>query len=410
MWSSPPLPFFSEDRDGDARAAWSFVEMSCESASDELSHMGAEKWTLLPFVILVGITLYRKELSCNRVYQNQRSSFSVAERVLEHFRFTSHTILARKLQSLAATVQDIGWRSEMTTATPGEKTSEEELTALHQEGVSEIEQAWGPVPVPQDISLRVASFLTAQDLFSLASVSRRNRQIADHDATWENVWLSRFDKVWSSPIVAAAARRWDVPVDTGVRPSPRGRTWKVFYSEFEAEWIRWTVAGCNFDHHCLLGIHGAVYDLSSFIHSHPGSPDTLLEHAGCDATIYFEDIGHSADARRLLPSFLVAEPKGGRVRCILQSVRLSLDARKRSLLLDDANVEWGSCSCDASSHQMGQHPDSTMPTRNAQICSHSAGTQRPVYNPILGKWACVWSCCGMFAFVSQCEEAEFARM
>ena len=47
----------------------------------------------------------------------------------------------------------------------------------------------------------------------------------------------------------------------------------------------------------LVGLHGAVYDLGPFLHLHPGSPETLLEHAGGDVTKMFDDIGHSSAAR-----------------------------------------------------------------------------------------------------------------
>jgi cytochrome-b5 reductase len=50
---------------------------------------------------------------------------------------------------------------------------------------------------------------------------------------------------------------------------------------------------------CLVALHGGVYDLSGFLEAHPGSPETLLDNTGCDATAFFEDVGHSRVARRL---------------------------------------------------------------------------------------------------------------
>jgi cytochrome-b5 reductase len=35
---------------------------------------------------------------------------------------------------------------------------------------------------------------------------------------------------------------------------------------------------------CLLGLHGAVYDVTNFLKEHPGSKETLLDNAGGDAT------------------------------------------------------------------------------------------------------------------------------
>ena len=58
----------------------------------------------------------------------------------------------------------------------------------------------------------------------------------------------------------------------------------------------------------MVGLHGAVYNLTTFLDAHPGSPETLLAHAGADATVYFEHIGHSLTARDLSNSMRVVGP------------------------------------------------------------------------------------------------------
>ncbi|KAG2060213.1 cytochrome b5 [Suillus hirtellus] len=52
-------------------------------------------------------------------------------------------------------------------------------------------------------------------------------------------------------------------------------------------------------------IHGEVYDVTKFIDEHPGGDDVILAEAGKDATQAFEDVGHSDEARDLLPPLLV---------------------------------------------------------------------------------------------------------
>ncbi|KAJ8720006.1 hypothetical protein PYW07_012049 [Mythimna separata] len=52
-------------------------------------------------------------------------------------------------------------------------------------------------------------------------------------------------------------------------------------------------------------IRNDVYDVSSFLAEHPGGEDPLLEAAGQDATIAFDDVGHSADARAMLSKYKV---------------------------------------------------------------------------------------------------------
>ena len=46
---------------------------------------------------------------------------------------------------------------------------------------------------------------------------------------------------------------------------------------------------------------------------HPGGEEVLLEQAGSDATGAFEDVGHSADARKMLEDFVVGHVKGAKI-------------------------------------------------------------------------------------------------
>ena len=40
---------------------------------------------------------------------------------------------------------------------------------------------------------------------------------------------------------------------------------------------------------------------------HPGGMDVLMEHGGTDATVAFDDKGHSNDAKELLARYLIGE-------------------------------------------------------------------------------------------------------
>lgn len=55
-------------------------------------------------------------------------------------------------------------------------------------------------------------------------------------------------------------------------------------------------------------IYLGVYDITPFVLEHPGSPETLLDHAGGDASEMFYEIGHSTLARRLKESYLMFKP------------------------------------------------------------------------------------------------------
>jgi len=54
---------------------------------------------------------------------------------------------------------------------------------------------------------------------------------------------------------------------------------------------------------CWLVVHGRLYDVGDFIHTHPGGRENLLRYAGgADATDAFEAVGHSSQARERLMS------------------------------------------------------------------------------------------------------------
>ena len=52
-------------------------------------------------------------------------------------------------------------------------------------------------------------------------------------------------------------------------------------------------------------IDGKVYDISKFVSEHPGGEEILMDQGGIDASRAFHDIGHSAEAHKLLKDFLI---------------------------------------------------------------------------------------------------------
>ena len=52
-----------------------------------------------------------------------------------------------------------------------------------------------------------------------------------------------------------------------------------------------------------------VYDVSSYLDDHPGGAEVMLDVSGQDADEFFEDIGHSNDAREELTKYLVGTLK-----------------------------------------------------------------------------------------------------
>uniref|UniRef100_A0A7S1E0H8 Cytochrome b5 heme-binding domain-containing protein n=1 Tax=Thalassionema nitzschioides TaxID=33649 RepID=A0A7S1E0H8_9STRA len=50
-----------------------------------------------------------------------------------------------------------------------------------------------------------------------------------------------------------------------------------------------------------------VYDVTKYLDDHPGGAEVMLDVAGQDADEFFEDIGHSADAREELKRHLIGD-------------------------------------------------------------------------------------------------------
>ncbi|PZC82215.1 hypothetical protein B5X24_HaOG211023 [Helicoverpa armigera] len=66
-------------------------------------------------------------------------------------------------------------------------------------------------------------------------------------------------------------------------------------------------------------IRNDVYDVTSYIDEHPGGEDPLLEAAGQDATIAFEDIGHSEDARAIMKKYKIGRLAPGESCCKMRA-------------------------------------------------------------------------------------------
>ncbi|RPA96738.1 cytochrome b5 [Choiromyces venosus 120613-1] len=58
-----------------------------------------------------------------------------------------------------------------------------------------------------------------------------------------------------------------------------------------------------------LVVYDKVYSCGEFVDEHPGGEEVLMDVAGQDATLAFEDVGHSDEAREILNGLLVGTLK-----------------------------------------------------------------------------------------------------
>ncbi|KAH6645119.1 oxidoreductase NAD-binding domain-containing protein [Truncatella angustata] len=61
---------------------------------------------------------------------------------------------------------------------------------------------------------------------------------------------------------------------------------------------------------CFMVIQGKVYDVTKYVHDHPGGADILVEAGGSDATEAFDNAGHSEDAFEIMERYQIGILKG----------------------------------------------------------------------------------------------------
>ncbi|KAL6057695.1 fatty acid alpha-hydroxylase [Balamuthia mandrillaris] len=82
-----------------------------------------------------------------------------------------------------------------------------------------------------------------------------------------------------------------------------------------ALFTREEVATHNTEKSCWLIVGRKVYDVTPFLHKHPAGANSILRHAGTDAT---EDFNfHSKSAQRLWDKYLIGRLEGEDKKCLL---------------------------------------------------------------------------------------------
>ncbi|KAL7567560.1 hypothetical protein ACA910_016977 [Epithemia clementina (nom. ined.)] len=160
--------------------------------------------------------------------------------------------------------------------------------------------------LPPDAWIHTMSFLTPKDVIAFGCTCKASLKWVEEGETsnllWKTLW--RRDYAW-------IIQRWTVGRKAAARSLPGqmqpepSRFSKLVYCRFGLCYLDYVLAGCNTFDECLVGIGGHIYDMSLFLLSHPGSPETVMVHAGQDATDFFRRIGHSKGAQRLARSMCV---------------------------------------------------------------------------------------------------------
>ena len=184
------------------------------------------------------------------------------------------------------------------------------LPATRPKGNGSTEVLKHPDEMPPDVQVNILSFLHPKDIVTFAATSKACREIVDGDgpttvALWKTLWERDYGWIIHSWEVGRQAYRRSIHYSFNADDlDPVFR--KDFYFRFGLSYINYILAGLNTQDKCMVGLHGNIYDMTDFVLKHPGSPDTLLVHAGRDSTQFFDDMDHSRYARRVAKNFCVA--------------------------------------------------------------------------------------------------------
>uniref|UniRef100_A0A7R9UAF7 Cytochrome b5 heme-binding domain-containing protein n=1 Tax=Pinguiococcus pyrenoidosus TaxID=172671 RepID=A0A7R9UAF7_9STRA len=242
-----------------------------------------ESVCIFSFLVLIGITLYRKQLSANAVYlESEENGLVDSDARKAAFR----RVTLGKQRSFRKRVKVSG-----------------QLTAKRVDLIGN---------VPREVGILICRFAGSDATLVLSSVSKSANSIAE--AAWKPLWLDRFSPALGSDFALAAARRDGVIGDDSAEPlckvlydrtfhndeAPAKLSQKQIFFYWELSFREWILANADSDAYCVIALHDILLDVTDFIAEHPGSPDTLLDYSGMDATDMFEKVGHSHSARRLI--------------------------------------------------------------------------------------------------------------
>jgi len=157
--------------------------------------------------------------------------------------------------------------------------------------------------IPSDAHVLIFSFLHPKDVVSFACCDNASHQLVDNPLNDSSlhIWKSLWERDYAWLITT-----WPLGQKAHERETRRNRPIdKLLYFEFGRTYVNYLLAGHSTYESCLVGVHGNIYDISNFLEEHPGSPETLLAHAGRDATQTFEDANHTRTARAMSKSMCV---------------------------------------------------------------------------------------------------------
>ena len=155
--------------------------------------------------------------------------------------------------------------------------------------------------LPQDIAWHAASFLTARELMRCGEACRAHAAVC---LEAHEPWDALRRRLARSAGLELRRR----PDDAKTPPA------RLFFADARAMPDR--VAASAAADACVLVVDGRALDVTAFLDQHPGGGELLTEFRGRDASLAFDEVGHSFFARAMLDAYVLFAPErfvGGRL-------------------------------------------------------------------------------------------------
>jgi Cytochrome b5-like Heme/Steroid binding domain len=302
---------------------------------------------LAVLVLLSAIALFRKPLSCNRSYHTAAGKDygeeETSNAIVEAFMSLSEEDeqIAEDLLDGATTFCSLAPILTLASQSSNRimKRSKDHATTMSPQPRGK-KSTSRLLTMPHGIQVLICEFSHPKDVVSLSCCCKTYKSIID---TSPAVWRALWDRDYSWIVTD-----WNPGVEAMLRSGIKQIiVSKEFYFRFGLCWPDYVLAGNNTKASCLVAIHGCVYNITPFLDTHPGSPDTLMVHAGRDATTLFEDMSHSKVARRIALSMcVVANKSTNKSTCCIANGSVPVPwglAPTQHTELRQGSKEWSRC-------------------------------------------------------------------
>ena len=155
--------------------------------------------------------------------------------------------------------------------------------------------------LPEDLAWHAASFLTARELMRCGEACRAHAAVC---LEAHEPWLALRRQLARAAGLELRRR----PDDAKTPPA------RLFFADARAMPDR--VAASAAADACVLVVDGRALDVTAFLDQHPGGGELLTEFRGRDASLAFDEVGHSFFARAMLDAYVLFAPErfvGGRL-------------------------------------------------------------------------------------------------